>query len=64
MTKTCPNCGKRVGATGSVLVAIDRCWSCSNWFFCECGMEGQLRVGNGRMQGKEKMVWVRPPPEE
>jgi len=60
MMKKCPNCNRMISMSGSVLVAINKCWSCSNWYFCECGMEGQLQMGNGRMYGKEKMVWNNP----
>jgi len=61
MTKICPNCGEKVAMSGSVLVALNKCWSCSNWYFCGCGAEGQLRVGEGRMHGREKMVWKAAP---
>lgn len=60
MVKKCPNCGKMVPMSGSVPIAINRYWSCSNWYFCECGAEGQLWIGHG----KEKMVWNLPQNKE
>ena len=41
-----------ISMSGSIPIVINKCWSCNNWYFCECGMEGQLWIGNGQMYGK------------